>query len=68
MHARLRCNTSKIDDIVEKQNKKMIKFKYLIILFFLLSILVSCSDDSNKKGKKGDFSFRKCTSCKILDN
>ena len=26
------------------------------------------SDYSNKKGKKGDFSFRKCTSCKILDD
>ena len=46
----------------------MLKFKNFIILLLLLPFLVTCSDYSNKKGKKGDFSFRKCTSCKIADD
>ena len=30
--------------------------------------LISCNDYSYKKGKKGDFSFRKCTNCNILED
>ena len=37
------------------------------VLFFCLILLISCSDLPIKKGKKGDFTFRKCTSCKITD-
>jgi len=46
----------------------MSKYKLFIALPILIFFLFSCSDYSNKKGKKGDFSFRKCTSCKILDD
>ena len=38
-----------------------------LTLFFSLIFLGACSDLQSKKGKKGDFSFRKCTSCKIAD-
>ena len=37
------------------------------ILYFCLILLVACNDIPNKKGNKGDFTFRKCTSCKITD-
>ncbi len=30
--------------------------------------LLSCNNNQNIKGKKGDFSFRKCTNCEILDD
>jgi len=43
--------------------KKMLNFVILFSFFFL----VGCNDLPLKKGKKGDFSFRKCTSCKITD-
>ena len=46
----------------------MKKFKFLIILHFVIFFLISCNDNNNVKGKKGDFSFRKCTSCKVLDD
>ena len=46
----------------------MLKFKFFIILLLFLFSLGSCIDNSNKKGKEGDFTFRKCTSCKILDD
>ena len=34
---------------------------------FSFIFLVGCNDLPLKKGKKGDFSFRKCTSCKITN-
>ena len=43
--------------------KKMLSFT----IFFSFIFLVSCNDLPLKKAKKGDFSFRKCTSCKIAD-
>ena len=43
--------------------KKILSFT----IFFSLIFLVSCNNLPIKKGKKGDFSFRKCTSCKITD-
>ena len=43
--------------------KKMLSFTICFSFIFL----VSCNDLPLKKGKKGDFSFRKCTSCKITD-
>jgi len=41
----------------------MQKFNFYFILF-----LLSCADNLNNKGKKGDFSFRKCSSCKISND
>tara|TARA_Y100000588_G_C14008050_1_gene818693 strand:+ start:807 stop:947 length:141 start_codon:yes stop_codon:yes gene_type:complete len=46
----------------------MQKFNFFIFLFLLSFSLLSCSDDLNNKGKKGDFSFRKCSSCKISND
>jgi len=46
----------------------MQKFKYFIILHFFVLFLLSCNGNQNIKGKKGDFSYRKCTSCKIIDD
>ena len=46
----------------------MQKYKLLIILSFVIFFFVSCSEIENKKGGKGDFSFRKCTSCNILED
>jgi hypothetical protein len=43
--------------------KKMLSFT----IFFSFIFLISCSDLPIKKGKKGDFLFRKCTSCKKTD-
>ena len=43
--------------------KKMLSFTIFLSFIFL----VGCNDLPLKKGKKGDFSFRKCTSCKITD-
>ena len=43
--------------------KKMLSFA----IFFSFILLVSCNELPLKKGKKGDFSFRKCTSCKITN-
>ena len=42
--------------------------KLFIILFFVMFFCLSCSEIVNKKGKKGDFSFRKCTNCNILED
>ena len=36
--------------------------------FFILLSLLSCAYYSNNKGKKGDFSFRKCSNCKISND
>ncbi len=41
----------------------MQKFNFYFILF-----LLSCSDNLNNKGKKGDFSFRKYSSCKMSND
>mgnify|MGYP007063836087 CR=1 FL=1 len=46
----------------------MQKYKLFIILSLFIFIFTSCSEIIEKKGKKGDFSFRKCTSCKITDD
>ena len=43
--------------------KKILSFTIFISFIFL----VSCNDLPIKKGKKGDFTFRKCTNCKITD-
>tara|TARA_B100001175_G_C19240626_1_gene509849 strand:+ start:546 stop:680 length:135 start_codon:yes stop_codon:yes gene_type:complete len=43
--------------------KKILSFA----LFFLFIFIVSCNDLPLKKGKKGDFTFRKCSSCKTTD-
>tara|TARA_Y100001970_G_scaffold275096_1_gene375867 strand:+ start:625 stop:765 length:141 start_codon:yes stop_codon:yes gene_type:complete len=45
----------------------MQKFKYFIFLHLFILFLFSFNDNENIKGKKGDFSYRKCFSCKILD-
>ena len=44
----------------------MIKMIYLT-LFFSLIFLGGCGDLQIKKAKKGDFTFRKCTSCNVTD-
>ena len=36
--------------------------------FFILLSLLSYADYSNNKGKKGDFSFKKCSNYKISNN
>jgi len=41
----------------------MQKFNFYFILF-----LLSCADNLNNKGKKGDFSFKKCSSYKISND
>ena len=43
----------------------MRKFNFYFILFLFL---LSCSNNLDHKGKKGDFSFRKCSTCKISDD
>ncbi len=43
--------------------KKILSFT----IFFSFIFLVGCNDIHQKKGKKGDFTFRKCTNCKIID-
>ena len=35
----------------------------LYLLYFLIT-----SESNNKKGKKGDFSFRKCSQCGLNNN
>ncbi len=35
----------------------------IILIFFAIFLMMGCADTISKKGKKGDFSFRKCTSC-----
>ena len=35
----------------------------IILIFFAIFLVMGCADTISKKGKKGDFSFRKCTSC-----
>ena len=40
---------------------KLLKFVPILLLLILFTI--SCSNNNYKKGKKGDFLFRKCISC-----
>ena len=35
----------------------------IILIFFAIFLVMGCADTISKKGKKGDFYFRKCTSC-----
>ncbi len=35
----------------------------IVLIFFSIFLLISCNELASKKGKKGDFSFRKCTNC-----
>jgi len=35
----------------------------IILIFFAIFLVMGCADTISKKGKKGDFSFRKCTGC-----
>ena len=35
----------------------------IILIFFAIFLVMGCADTISKKGKKGDFSFRKCISC-----
>ena len=44
----------------------MIKMLSFVILFSFI-FFVGCNDLPLKKGKKGDFTFRKCTNFKIND-
>ena len=41
--------------------------KFIAILTLLTLITVSCSKNNYQKGKKGDFLFRKCTSCEKVE-
>ena len=47
--------------------KKIIFLTLFIPLFISLFFLGGCNDLPIKKGKKGDFTFRKCTNCEIKD-
>ena len=40
--------------------------KFITILTLLTLTTVSCSKNNYQKGKKGDFLFRKCTSCEKI--
>ena len=40
--------------------------KFLTILTLLSLVTISCSKDNYQKGKKGDFLFRKCSSCEKI--
>jgi len=42
-------------------------FKKIIFIILIGFILTTCSDQIEKKGKKGDFLFRKCTKCGLDD-
>ena len=42
-------------------------FKKTIFIILIGFILTTCSDQIEKKGKKGDFLFRKCTKCGLDD-
>ena len=41
--------------------------KKISIIIEILVTILACSQEYNK-GKKGNFTFRKCSSCKITDN
>jgi len=43
-------------------------FKKIIFLILIVFIFTTCSDQIEKKGKKGDFLFRKCAKCGLDEN
>ena len=44
---------------------KLLKLLSILILVTLFTI--SCTKNNYQKGKKGDFLFRKCTSCEKVE-
>jgi hypothetical protein len=38
-------------------------FKKIVFIILVGFFVTACSDQVEKKGKKGDFLFRKCTKC-----
>ena len=42
-------------------------FKKIIYIILVGFVVIACSDKIEKKGKKGDFLFRKCTKCVLKD-
>ena len=43
-------------------------FKKIISIILVGFIVTACSDQIEKKGKKGNFLFRKCTKCNLSEN
>jgi len=43
-------------------------FKKIIFIILIGFVVTACSDQIEKKGKKGDFLFRKCTKCGLDEN
>ena len=43
-------------------------FKKIIFIILVGVVTIACSDQIEKKGKKGDFLFRKCTKCGLDEN
>ena len=43
-------------------------FKKIIFIILIGFVVITCSDQIEKKGKKGDFLFRKCAKCNISEN
>jgi len=43
-------------------------FKKIISIILIGFIITACSDQIKKKGKKGDFLFRKCVKCGLETN
>jgi hypothetical protein len=41
--------------------------KLLSILILVTLFTISCTKNNYQKGKKGDFLFRKCTSCEKVE-
>jgi len=41
--------------------------KLLSILILVTLFTISCTKNNYRKGKKGDFLFRKCTSCEKVE-
>jgi hypothetical protein len=42
-------------------------FKLLSISILVTLFTISCTKNNYQKGKKGDFLFRKCTSCEKVE-
>jgi len=43
-------------------------FKKIIFIILIGFVVTACSNQIEKKGKKGDFLFRKCTKCGLDEN
>ena len=43
-------------------------FKKIIFIILIGFVVTTCSNQIEKKGKKGDFIFRKCTKCGLGEN